>query len=45
MTRPEEIAASRASDGEVTVQMWPPTISLHNFAIDSAELKPRHKCC
>jgi len=42
-TRPEEIAASKTSDGQVASEASPPLISLYNFAIDSAELKPFHK--
>jgi outer membrane protein OmpA-like peptidoglycan-associated protein len=43
MTRAEEIAASRRSEGEVTAIAKPPTISLYAFAIDDATLKARHR--
>jgi len=42
-TRPEEIAASRSSDGLATGSLSPPSFSLYNFAIDGADLKPLHK--
>ena len=43
LTRAEEIAASRRSEGEVTAVEEPPTISLYAFTIDDATLKPRHR--
>ena len=43
MSRAEEIAASRRSEGEVTALAAPPTISLYAFAINEATLKARHR--
>lgn len=42
LTRAEEVRLSRTSPGEVTGTAIPPTISLFNFAIDSAKLKQQH---
>lgn len=43
MTRPEEIALSRSSPGEVTGEPDPLTMSLYNFGIDVAQPKPEHE--
>jgi outer membrane protein OmpA-like peptidoglycan-associated protein len=43
LSRPEEIQLSRTSPGEITGTANPPTISLFNFAIDSAALKSKHR--
>lgn len=43
LTRAEEIAESRTSPGMLSGQARPMTLSLWNFGIDQARLKPEHR--
>ncbi|WP_143305139.1 eCIS core domain-containing protein [Chitinophaga vietnamensis] len=42
MSRSQEIAQSESSPGQAEVSMQPLSISIYNFAINSAQLKPYH---